>query len=348
MTLWINKYNKTARNTRPTANLQKKLKRTTITFKGIYTIVCAQRTADQVIKADSYKTSTAYVLKSNKALRDSTNINPLDNNESDESESESEGEQAEGEDEGQYDEDEDQQDEDEQEAEEQDEEGIRGRLMESLINKLNGKPYNPITYIAQDKQNLAHLLLQEASDISRVKKVSSADLEFWKLAVSSTINFMHSAFEARLSKLFTEQQLDTMKDHMDDQKKGFQNTVTSELIDSLIDVLIHNSCYGIRNEYCCIEFKRQTAKTGLLTFQQSKNIRINGAILNDLIARTNADDIYLIYMDFWGTDGYVAGLKLFENVHLVHQIGSIHFPVSLIELKDFRATIKLLYTIPRN
>ncbi|KAI8053571.1 hypothetical protein BDF21DRAFT_169170 [Thamnidium elegans] len=322
--------------------------------------------------------------------------------------------------------------------------------MESLTNMLNGKPYNPITYIAQDKQNLAHLLLQEASDISRVKKISNVDLEPWKLAVSSTINFMHPAFESRLSRLFTGQQLNTMKDHMDDQKKAFQNTVTSELIDSLfdsllvyqldsntnrvinfideekykekdkqserykllkliwiiinnferlrvpnatetlfssnfeflltiifqgdnisiesgetvseatsraatanshstsdfgrkIDVLIHNSSYGIRNEYCCIEFKRQGANTGLLTFQQSKNNRINGAILNDLIAKTNADDIYLIYMDFWGADGYVAGLKLFENVHLVHQISSIHLPINLIELEDFRATIKLLY-----
>ncbi|KAI8636634.1 hypothetical protein BD408DRAFT_448273 [Parasitella parasitica] len=67
-----------------------------------------------------------------------------------------------------------------------------------------------------------------------------------------------------------------------------------------IDVLIHNCCYGIRSEYCCIEFKKQDAKTGLLTFQQSKNIRINGAILNDLIAKANAEDIYLIYMGFWG------------------------------------------------
>lgn len=116
--------------------------------------------------------------------------------------------------------------------------GIRGRLMESLTNKLNGKPYNPMTYIAQDKRNLPHLLLQEASDISRVKKVSSADLEFWKLAVSSTINFMHPIFEARLSKLFTGQQLDTMKGHMNDQKKAFQNTETSELIDPLFDSLL--------------------------------------------------------------------------------------------------------------
>ena len=77
-----------------------------------------KRAAEQTIEADSYKTSTAYVLKSNKALCDSTNINLLDNNESDEGESENE--QAEGEDEGQYDE-----EEDEQEAEEQDEEDTK-------------------------------------------------------------------------------------------------------------------------------------------------------------------------------------------------------------------------------
>jgi hypothetical protein len=110
-----------------------------------------------------------------------------------------------------------------------------------------------------------------------------------------------------------------------------------------IDVLVHNSCYGIRNEYCCIEFKRQDAKTRLLTCQQSKSIRINGAILIDMIAKTNIDDIYLIYMDFWGNDGYIAGMKLFENVHLVDQISSIHLPVHLIELEDFRSTIKYLY-----
>lgn len=32
-----------------------------------------------------------------------------------------------------------------------------------------------------------------------------------------------------------------------------------------IDVLVHNSCYGICNEYCSIEFKRQDAKAKLLT-----------------------------------------------------------------------------------
>ncbi|CAO3685412.1 unnamed protein product [Rhizopus stolonifer] len=322
--------------------------------------------------------------------------------------------------------------------------------MESLTNKLNGKPYTPITYIAQDKHNLARLLLQETSDISRLKKVNGADLEFWKLAVSSTINLMNPMFKARLSKLFTEQQLDTMKEHTNDQKIAFQNTEISELIDSLfdsllpyqldpdtngvvdfidgekykekdkqsehymllkliwmviinfektrtpnrteasfsssfellltilfqgqdisiesgetvseatlravaanncstfdfgrrIDVLVHNFCYGIRNEYCCIEFKRQDATIGILTHQQSKSIRINDAILNDLIAKTNADDIYLVYMEFWGVDGYITSLKRFEDVNLVDQISPIHLPVNLVELEDFCATVKYLY-----
>lgn len=82
---------------------------------------------------------------------------------------------------------------------------------------------------------------------------------------------------------------------------------------------------------------------GLLTRQQSKFIRINGAILNDLAAKTNADDTYLIYMEFWGVDGYITGLKRFENANFVDQISSIHLPVNLIELEDFRATIKYLY-----
>lgn len=420
-----------------------------------------------IIEADSYKTSTAYALKTNKVLRDSTNINAsssvTEDNESGEDEEEldeNEGEdddqdgqdedvQDEVEQESEQNEDVDQQSKDETDAEVQNEEDVRGKLMESLTNKLNGKSYKSITYIAQDKDNLAQLLLQEASDISRAKKVNSADIEFWKLAVSSTINLMHPFFEARLSKLFTTRQLNSMKNHMDEQKKAFQSRETFDYIDSLfdslllyqldtntnrvldfideakyqekdkqsekykllkliwmliinferlrapnatealfssnfemlltilfqghnisiesgetvsdstsraaaandkstsdfgrkIDVLVHNSCYGIRNEYCCIEFKRQDAKAKLLTYQQSKAIRINGAILTDLIGKAK-DNIYLIYMDFWGNDGYIAGMKFFENVHLVDQISSIHLPVNLIELEDFRSTVKYLY-----
>lgn len=110
-----------------------------------------------------------------------------------------------------------------------------------------------------------------------------------------------------------------------------------------IDVLVHNSCYNIRNEYCCIEFKRQDAKTKLLTYQQSKSIRINDALLNDLNAKINGNDIYLVYMDFWGTDGYISGLKLFQNAYLVDQINTIHLPIDLIELEDFRSSLKYLF-----
>ncbi|CEG65796.1 hypothetical protein RMATCC62417_02503 [Rhizopus microsporus] len=49
---------------------------------------------------------------------------------------------------------------------------------------------------------------------------------------------MNPIFEAQLSRLFTEQQLDTMKEHMNDQKTAFQNTEMLELVDSLFDSLL--------------------------------------------------------------------------------------------------------------
>lgn len=104
-----------------------------ITYPTINVTNDIKKTADQIIEAGSYKTYTAYVLKSNKALRDSTNIDPLlDNNAKQPlviiqingpDEGEGEGEQDEGEQdeyEGQQDE-----DEDEEDAEEQDEEGTK-------------------------------------------------------------------------------------------------------------------------------------------------------------------------------------------------------------------------------
>ncbi|CEP11283.1 hypothetical protein [Parasitella parasitica] len=166
------------------------------------------------------------------ALRDSVNVtSTLQNNEGADNKYESECEQEEGENEDEHHEDKDELDGDkedvtEQDTEEKNEEDIRGQLMRSLTNKLNGKSYNLISYIAQDKQNLSQLLLQEASDISRLEKASSADMEFWKLAVSSTINLMHPSLEARLFNLFTEKQLDKMKNHMSDQKKAFESIAT--------------------------------------------------------------------------------------------------------------------------
>ena len=113
--------------------------------------------------------------------------------------------------------------------------------MESLTDKLNGKPHKSITYITQNKRNLSQLLLQEASNISRANGISGADLEFWKLAVSSSINLMNLILETRLSTLYTNQQLNAMKEYMLDQKTAFEITsIASDLIDSLFDSLLHH------------------------------------------------------------------------------------------------------------
>lgn len=49
---------------------------------------------------------------------------------------------------------------------------------------------------------------------------------------------MHPSYEARLSKLFTKQQLAEMKRHMNKEKTAFQKTKVTELIDSLFDLLL--------------------------------------------------------------------------------------------------------------
>lgn len=48
-------------------------------------------------------------------------------------------------------------------------------------------------------------------------------------------------------------------------------------------------------------------------------------------------------MEFWGVDGYISGLKRFKNVYLIDQITPIHLPISIVELEEFRSTIKHLY-----
>lgn len=53
-------------------------------------------------------------------------------------------------------------------------------------------------------------------------------------------------------------------------------------------------------EFCGIEFKTQAANDSLLQYQQSKNIRINATMLNDIIGITKDKRVSNFYMDWWG------------------------------------------------
>ncbi|KAI9258403.1 hypothetical protein EDC94DRAFT_495349, partial [Helicostylum pulchrum] len=117
-------------------------------------------------------------------------------------------------------------------------------------------------------------------------------------------------------------------------------TSANDCIDSdfgrRIDILVSNTRYNVLTEYCAIEFKKQSATSRLLKHQQSKNIRINGSILNDLLSKSKEGDLYLAYMDWWGIDGYMAGISRYQNINIVDQINTMHIPVNCIEIEVFR------------
>lgn len=48
-------------------------------------------------------------------------------------------------------------------------------------------------------------------------------------------------------------------------------------------------------------------------------------------------------MDWWGIDGYRAGISRYQNVNIVDQITTLHIPVDCIEMEYFRLTVKQLY-----
>lgn len=110
-----------------------------------------------------------------------------------------------------------------------------------------------------------------------------------------------------------------------------------------IDVLIHQTQYEHEIEFYGIEFKTQAGSDTLLRHQQSKNIRINATMLNDVIGITKDKCVSNAYMDWQETSGYMVQLYKQKNYFVTHHIFSMHIPSSLLELDYFRTTLKYLY-----
>ncbi|KAI8084081.1 uncharacterized protein B0P05DRAFT_445455, partial [Gilbertella persicaria] len=95
-------------------------------------------------------------------------------------------------------------------------------------------------------------------------------------------------------------------------------------------------------EFCGIEFKTQAANDSLLQYQQSKNIRINATMLKGITGITKDHCISNIYMNWWDTNGYIIQLFKQKDYFVAQCISSMHIPSSLLELDDFRTTLKHL------
>ncbi|KAI8877116.1 hypothetical protein K501DRAFT_157250, partial [Backusella circina FSU 941] len=94
-------------------------------------------------------------------------------------------------------------------------------------------------------------------------------------------------------------------------------------------------------EVCSTEFKKLTASTTICNRQQSKNIRINSAIAYN-IYNIIKKELAIEYMDWKGRIGYMVQLFSFQGMVVAHQVDSLHIPKLLLELDNFRSTLKRL------
>lgn len=66
--------------------------------------------------------------------------------------------------------------------------------------------------------------------------------------------------------------------------------------------------------------------------------------MNDLIAITNEESTTTIYMDCFGATGYMVELFKHKDYYVAHHLASSHILGSLLELEEFKVTLKHLYS----
>ncbi|KAI9469998.1 MAG: hypothetical protein EXX96DRAFT_623579 [Benjaminiella poitrasii] len=97
------------------------------------------------------------------------------------------------------------------------------------------------------------------------------------------------------------------------------------------------------DELSNIEFKKTAAQNSLVNHQQSKNIRINSCILNQINLMTDSTDNTILYYDFIGRLGYLAQLFEYENVYICQKLQSITIPACMLEFELFRSSLKFMF-----
>lgn len=92
-------------------------------------------------------------------------------------------------------------------------------------------------------------------------------------------------------------------------------------------------------ELCSLEFKKGDASYITLLCQQSKNLRINACILNEIHLLTLEENISIAYLDFSGRNAYISQLFKMNNQFVAHEVGRVVIIKSLLELEKLRETM---------
>ncbi|CEP09524.1 hypothetical protein [Parasitella parasitica] len=96
------------------------------------------------------------------------------------------------------------------------------------------------------------------------------------------------------------------------------------------------------------EWKRKKIALEQLITQQTKNIRMNKAILSELhklpVQERDAKHLYTMSMDWVGSKGYVFAIKKIADIYVAVYLKPLSMPDYLFQLPEFLETLDALYS----
>ncbi|KAG2229087.1 hypothetical protein INT48_005356 [Thamnidium elegans] len=110
-----------------------------------------------------------------------------------------------------------------------------------------------------------------------------------------------------------------------------------------IDLLIKSTNSEEQCDLCSNEFKKSNVTTNIKLHQQSKNMRINACITNDINLLLCTTDTETVYFDFEGRNGYLINLFTYQSCFVAYKVGSFNIPKRLVDLDKFRSSLITLF-----
>lgn len=108
-----------------------------------------------------------------------------------------------------------------------------------------------------------------------------------------------------------------------------------------VDLLAKTKYSDVAIVLCSIVFKLQDASDNISKKQQSKNIRTNISVLNNINNITKQSS-NILYMDWKGREGYLVQVFQFKDIMVSHFVKDLYIPKNIMELNDYRNTLHYL------
>ena len=109
------------------------------------------------------------------------------------------------------------------------------------------------------------------------------------------------------------------------------------------DLIVKNKEAEEQYDLSSNEFKKTGMSHDILTRQQSKNLRINACIINDINLLLGNANSRINYFDFSGRQSYISQLFSFDGCFVAYKVGSFTIPKNLMQLNQFRFSLIALY-----